>query len=451
MKDVVLIVDDDFQVGQVLEALLRAANIGAVVVSSGSAALSVLESGSRIDAVISDLQMPEMDGMQLLQRIVAGWPEIPVLMLTGFGTVPLAVEAMKAGAADFLLKPVQNSEVLYCVQKALTRSEKASAPESSASAGQPMVGASAAIAETQNLIRRAAGGMATVLLRGESGTGKEVAARAIHEGSARRAGPFVKVHCAALPEALLESELFGYVKGAFTGAAHRKPGRVELAAGGVLFLDEIGDVSLSVQVKLLRLLQDKEFEPLGSSTTYRADVRIVAATHRPLEQMIRRGEFREDLFYRLNVVSIRMPTLRERGEDIELLARHFGKVLAAANGKSELRFSDAALGRLRSFDWPGNVRQLQNLVERLIVLRDGATVGAEDIQRELDMDAALFAADPDSGPRRGLGRDQIVDALNRALGNRTLAAKLLGVSRRTLYNKLEEFQLHDVEPTSPAR
>lgn len=451
MKDVVLIVDDDFQVGQVLEALLRAANIGAVVVSSGSAALSVLESGSRIDAVISDLQMPEMDGMQLLQRIVAGWPEIPVLMLTGFGTVPLAVEAMKAGAADFLLKPVQNSEVLYCVQKALTRSEKASAPESSASAGQPMVGASAAIAETQNLIRRAAGGMATVLLRGESGTGKEVAARAIHEGSARRAGPFVKVHCAALPEALLESELFGYVKGAFTGAAHRKPGRVELAAGGVLFLDEIGDVSLSVQVKLLRLLQDKEFEPLGSSTTYKADVRIVAATHRPLEQMIRRGEFREDLFYRLNVVSIRMPMLRERGEDIELLARHFGKVLAAANGKPELRFSDAALGRLRSFDWPGNVRQLQNLVERLIVLRDGATVGPEDIQRELDMDAALFAADPESGPRRGLGRDQIVDALSRAQGNRTLAAKLLGVSRRTLYNKLDEFQLHDSEPVRSAR
>lgn len=451
MKDVVLIVDDDFQVGQVLEALLRAANIGAVVVSSGSAALSVLESGSRIDAVISDLQMPEMDGMQLLQKIVAGWPEIPVLMLTGFGTVPRAVEAMKAGAADFLLKPVQNSEVLYCVQKALTRSEKASAPESSAPAGQPMVGASAAIAETQNLIRRAAGGMATVLLRGESGTGKEVAARAIHEGSARRAGPFVKVHCAALPEALLESELFGYVKGAFTGAAHRKPGRVELAAGGVLFLDEIGDVSLSVQVKLLRLLQDKEFEPLGSSTTYKADVRIVAATHRPLEQMIRRGEFREDLFYRLNVVSIRMPTLRERGEDIELLARHFGKVLAAANGKPELRFSDAALGRLRSFDWPGNVRQLQNLVERLIVLRDGAMVGPEDIQRELDMDASLFAAEPESGPRRGLGRDQIVDALNRAQGNRTLAAKLLGVSRRTLYNKLDEFQLQDSEPVRSAQ
>jgi two-component system response regulator AtoC len=317
----VLVVDDDPALGKVVGALLAQDGIEARCVRSGAEALAALAERP-VDVVITDLRMPGMDGMTLLGKISAEHPGTPVIMFTAHGSVPLAVEAMKRGAAEFVLKPFAREELLFVVHKALATAAQAEArPLDTAPAAGRFTGASQAMRECQSLVTRAAAGTATVLLRGESGTGKEVAARAIHDQSPRRKGPFVRVHCAALPDALLESELFGYEKGAFTGAVQRKPGRVELSQGGTLFLDEIGDTTLSVQVKLLRLLQEKEYERLGGVETLKADVRFVAATHRDLEAMIKSGTFREDLFYRLSVVPIGLPPLRERPEDIDPLDR----------------------------------------------------------------------------------------------------------------------------------
>jgi two-component system response regulator AtoC len=446
----ILLVDDDPAVGKMLSMQMVQAGFLAEHATSGDAALKAL--GEKpFDVVITDLQMPGMSGLDLLERVTERWPEIPVVLLTAHGTVPTAVEAMRKGAADFMLKPWDLDELLFVVNKAMARTRNP-VPETTPSA---FVGSSGAMREVHDLIKRAAAGTATVLVRGESGTGKELAARAIHDQSPRRAGPFVKLHCAALPETLLESELFGYEKGAFTGAASRKPGRVELAQGGTLFLDEIGDITPAVQVKLLRVLQEKEFERLGGTQTLKADVRFVAATHRKLEDMVKEGQFREDLFYRLNVVPIWVPPLRQRPEDIAPLAEHFCKTLGGANGKPNVRLTPDAMELLRAEPWPGNVRQLQNFIERLVVLSDGEELGAGDVRRELERQAvpaevsmapaapAAPGADPQSldSKRKEAERAAIVSALQRAGDNRTLAARLLGVSRRTLYNKLEEHGL----------
>ena len=319
----VLVVDDDPAVGKVLTALLTQAGISCLVAVNAGAALNVMAS-QPVDAVITDLRMPGMDGVELLGRIVEQWPEVPVIMLTAHGTVGVAVEAMKKGAADFLMKPFDREEIVYTIQKHVTAARhRDRPPEAPRSGGGLFDSRSPAMRAVQDRIRRAALGSATVLLRGESGTGKELAARSVHEAGPHREGPFVKIHCAALPDNLVESELFGYEKGAFTGAASRKPGRVELAQGGTLFLDEIGDVSPVIQVKLLRLLQDREFERLGGTQSLKTDARFVAATHQPLEDLIERKAFREDLFYRLNVLPIVMPALRERPEDIAPLAARF--------------------------------------------------------------------------------------------------------------------------------
>src|SRR5262249_52347902 len=360
----VLVVDDDPAVGKVLGALLAQAGLESQHVADGQQALAAL-AVRPFEAVITDLRMPAMDGMQLLARISSGWPDIPVIMITAHGTIPLAVGAMKAGPVDFGLKPFDREEILFTVRKALaaTQSSAAAAPRSAAPTR--FVGDSEAMRQVQELIRRAASGSATVLIRGETGTGKELAARAIHELGPRRQGAFIKFQCVALPEGLLESELFGYEKGAFTGAASRKPGRVELAQGGTLFLDEIGDLTPMMQVKLLRLLQDREFERLGGTATQKADVRFITATHRDLEGLVQKGEFREDLFYRMNVVPIWIPPLRGREEDIEPLASHFCSVFAAANAKPGASLDASALQMLRAQPWPGNVRELQNFIERL--------------------------------------------------------------------------------------
>ena len=418
-----LVVDDDAAVATVLAALLHQDGMQAVCAGSAEEALRAL-AARHFDLVLSDVRMPGKSGMQLLAEIVA---DVPVVLLTAHGTVPLAVEAMKAGASDFVLKPFDRQEILYTVRKAL-----AGAPRTLPAAGG-LVGESPALREAQKLIARAAASEATVLLRGESGTGKEVAAHEIHAASRRKAGPFVKVHCAGLPEALLESELFGYEKGAFTGAVQRKPGRVELASGGTLFLDEIGEVTPAVQVKLLRLLQDKSYERLGGTQTLPADVRFVAATHRNLEELIKAGQFREDLYYRLNVVPIWMPPLRDRPGDLERLARHF----------SAKPLERSAVALLLAERWPGNVRQLQNFIERLNVFSDGAALSAEDVQRELQRQQPGPAAPAGmlDAHRKAGEREAVQDALTRAGGNRTLAARLLGVSRRTLYNKLAELGL----------
>ena len=456
----VLVVDDDRAVGMVLAALLTQAGYDAQHVSSGAEALAAL-SARRLDAIISDVRMPEMDGLELLAAVKKRTPDVPVILITAHGTIPLAVEAMKAGAAEFLLKPFDRDEVVYTVGKAIAGAEvKASLPPepedlASTSAG-PVVGRSAVMLEAMARLDKAAPTMATVLLRGESGTGKEVAAREVHRRSPRSAGPFVAVHCGALPDALLESELFGYERGAFTGAVARKPGRVEIANGGTLFLDEIGDVTLAVQVKLLRLLQEREFQRLGATSMEKADVRFVAATHRDLEAMVREGTFREDLFYRLNVVPITMPALRDRRDDIDALARRFMSELAERNGRPGLSLDASALSALTSASWPGNVRELSNFIERLVVFASGTTITLVDVERELAARGSLMQASPSREAttssegasldvrRADAERAAVRDALTRAQGNRTQAARLLGVSRRTLYNKIAELSIAEV-------
>jgi two-component system response regulator AtoC len=315
------------------------------------------------------------------------------------------------------------------------------------------VGDSAPMRAVLALVGRAAPSQATVLIGGETGTGKELVARRVHELSPRSGGPFVKVQCGALPEALLESELYGYEKGAFTGATARKPGRVELAQGGTLFLDEIGDISPATQVKLLRVLQDREYERLGGTETRRADVRFVAATHRDLAAMVARGEFREDLYYRLNVVRIVLPPLRERLEDLPVLARHFAGLACRANGLPAVSITDSALEELRRERWPGNIRQLQNLIERLVVLSDAEALTAADVRRELAEHPASEAPPAaEQAPREMSAIDlkgavskaekrQIEKALLKSKGNRDLAARLLGISLRTLYYKLRVYGL----------
>lgn len=448
-KRTILLVDDDPAVLRVLAMLLRQAGYEVEKALSAREALPLVEGGA-IDLVLTDLRMPGRDGMKFLGDIKARWPDIPVVMLTAHGNVEDAVAAMKLGATEFLQKPFEKEEILFVVEKVLARPDDR--PPEPPSMGEGFVGESDAMTEVFELINRAARSEATVLVRGETGTGKELVARAIHERSPRADGPFVKVHCAGLPETLLESELFGYEKGAFTGASSRKPGRIELAQGGTLFLDEIGDVTLATQVKLLRVLQDREFERVGGTSTLKADVRFVAATHRDLEQMLGEDTFREDLFYRLNVIPIWSPPLRERRDDIVRLARHFCERFAEANGR-DMELADSALIRLQSEAWPGNVRQLQNIIERLVVLSDGERLEAKDVERELRRTSRRLDSsrtdEPDGSQgnetetleerRRRAEEEAVRDALEKSGGNRSQAARLLGVSRRTFYNKLEEY------------
>ncbi len=449
----VLVVEDDEGLGLVLAGILTQAGFQAEHVLTAEAGLSVLER-EPFDAVLTDLRLPGLDGLGLLKRVQAMGVGVPVLMLTAHGSIGTAVEAMRSGASDFLQKPFDREEILYALEKALRGHERAAeaAPARPRADGGPL-GESASMKLCAKDMAKAARVIATVLLRGESGTGKEVAARWIHASSDRAARAFIPVHCGALPEALLESELFGYQKGAFTGAAQNKPGRVELAEGGTLFLDEIGDISPSIQVKLLRLLQEKEYQPLGAQKCRSANVRFIAATHRDLEAMVARGEFREDLYYRLNVLPIWLPPLRERGEDVSILARHFLGKLGRDQGRREQRFSEGALFALRAHGWPGNVRELENVVERLVVFSETELIDESDVQRELERlkprssmaperaDAATPASASLGAHRAVAEKAAIEDALQRCQGNRTQAARLLGVSRRTLYTRLSELGL----------
>ncbi len=422
--------------------------------------LVVRLSKTPFDAVIVDVDLADGGIEAVLPVVASEYPDLPTIALVGPGDVDRAVHAVRAGAVDYLPKPVEAEELRYVVAKALHSGDLAqdALPHSAlARPTTPMLGESAAMRELRGLLGRAARGDATVLVRGESGTGKELVARQLHELSSRRAAPFVKVHCAALPETLLESELFGYEKGAFTGAVARKPGRVELAEGGTLFLDEIGDISPATQVKLLRILQDRKYERLGGTNTLHADVRFVAATHRNLDVMVGEGAFRSDLFYRLNVVSRWVPPLRERPSDIDLLAMHFCRQFASRGQGRPASLDVGALEPFRRQAWPGNVRQLENFVERLVVLSDGPRITGADVERELARQAGTlgFAHTDRLGPKvnlkssvlelaeavRDAERRAIEKALQRASGNRNLAARLLGISRRTLYYKLQEHAL----------
>jgi two-component system, NtrC family, response regulator AtoC len=454
----ILIVDSDTAAGAVLGNMLETAGHVPLRAASVPEALRALDHDHH-DLVLADLQLQQRGGLELLEHVNQRWPELPVIMTAFEGTVADAVAAMRAGAWDFVLKPFKTEDVLYVVGKALTSVQARSArPPASARTRAPrLLGGSEPMQKLRDMIGRTASSNATVLVRGESGTGKGLVARSIHESSSRRDGPFAKIDCTSLPDALLESELFGYEKGAFTGAVTRKPGRVELAQGGTLFFDEIGDVSPAMQAKLLRLLQDKEFERLGGKQTLNIDVRFVCATHRDLETMVENGNFRQDLFYRLNVVQLWLAPLRARRNDIPELVRDFCERFAAACGKPSLPLSPEALRFVRSQRWPGNVRQLENFVERLVILSDGPTIGIEDVEREfaqrpkfvtqvtgapsersantLDSPQELLAA------VREAEKMAVITALERAGGNRSVAARVLGVSRSTLYYKLKELSI----------
>ena len=450
-----LVADDDPGLRESLERTLTREGYRVVLASDGRAALERVQAGG-VDLIVTDLRMPGLTGLELLRAAKAIMPDVDVILLTAFGTVEEAVKAMKDGAYNFLTKPFRREQLIKLVDKALERRDlieqnKALKKqlEDIRAKGQ-MIGSSPAYRRMLALVEQIADSSATILIQGESGAGKELVARTIHERSGRRAGPFVAVNCAALPETLLESELFGYEKGAFTGAAGRKEGRFELANGGTLFLDEVADLSLVTQPKILRVLQEGEFERLGGTRTIQVEVRIVAATNQDLADMVKEKRFREDLYYRLNVITVRVPPLRERHEDIRLLAQHYLRVYAAKNGRKLEGFSNEALERLESYAWPGNIRELENLIERMVLLARKDRIEAEDLPEEIagvkrpPRDAILGLV---GTPLAEIEQRLLDETLRITGGNKTQAAKLLGIDVRTVARKLERREDDQAEGT----
>src|SRR5947207_7892765 len=440
-----LIADDDPGLRESLERTLTREGYRVILASDGTAALERLQAGG-VDLVLTDLKMPGLSGIELLRAVKAIAADVDVILLTAFGTVEEAVKAMKEGAYDFLTKPFQRAQLLRLIRQALERrvliqqNRALQQRLDDLLAQGAVVGSSPAFRRMMTLVEQVADSSATVLIQGESGTGKELVASTIHARSARSRGPFIAVNCAALPETLLESELFGYEKGAFTGPAGRKEGRCELADGGTLFLDEVSDLSPVTQPKILRVLQEGEFERLGGTHTIQVDVRIVAATNQDLPEMVKEKRFREDLYYRLNVITIRVPPLRERHEDIRVLAQHFLRVYAAKNGRKLEGFSNEALERLESYAWPGNVRELENLIERTVLLSRKDRIDAEDLPEEVagvkrpPRDAILELV---GTPLAEIEQRLLDETLRITGGNKTQAAKLLGIDVRTVARKLE--------------
>jgi DNA-binding NtrC family response regulator len=452
MKHRVLVVEDEVKLLRVIELQLQSA--GYEVDKAGSAE-EALRLADRANLVLTDLKLPGMDGLEFLSLVRRQDAQVPVVVMTAFGTVEIAVEAMKAGATDFLPKPFSLDHLLTVIGKALEfralRDENRVLREELGRryAFDNVVGHSPAMQEIFATIMRVAPTRATVLLAGESGVGKDLIARAIHFHSPRRDRPFVKINCTAIPENLMESELFGFEKGAFTGANVSKPGRFETADTGTAFLDEIGDVPGSIQVKLLRVLQEREFERLGSNKTRQIDVRILAATNRDLRAALEEGTFREDLYYRLNVVPLNIPPLRERKEDIPFLAEHFVRKLAVETGSTADSISEGAIKRLIEYPWPGNVRELENVIERSLVLAAGKRLEAADIRLEANPRARESATDsflPDGMTLDEHERAIIREALRRADGNKSQAARLLGVTRNALRYRLSQMGMEDKTP-----
>jgi DNA-binding NtrC family response regulator len=445
-----LVIDDERNAADALGALLRDDGYEASVAYDGEAALRLLE-GQEPDLVLTDLRLPGMDGLELLGRIRQMHPATMVILMTAYGTVKNAVQAMKLGAEDYLNKPVDVEELELVVGRALEK--KSLLAEASVLRRRleqkyrfdNLVGESPPMLEVLKSVRQIAPSNASVLLLGESGTGKELFAQAIHENSPRKGRPFVKVACAALPETLLESELFGHEKGSFTGAISARAGRFELASGGTLFLDEIGDITPTVQVKLLRFLEEHEFERVGGNKTQRVDVRVVTATHRDLEARIREGLFRDDLFYRLNVIELHIPPLRDRRTDIPILAHHFLKRFAEANGKEIRGFRDEALGLLARHPWPGNVRELENAIERAVVLASEPLLGPAHfptlVARASEPAVATTEGVKVPGSRLAdIEREAIQRTLESVSGSTSRAARVLGISPRKIQYKLKEYE-----------
>ena len=447
MKKRILVVEDEEKLRRVIELQLLSAGFDVDKAASAEDGLKIVD---RADMVLTDLKLPTMDGLQFLGLIRRQNTQVPVVMMTAYGTVETAVEAMKAGATDFLLKPFSLDHLMQVVYKALEmRALRDENRQLKAELGRRyefdnIIGRSPAMQEIFDTIERVAPTRATVLLAGESGVGKDLVARAIHFHSPRRDRPLVKINCTAIPENLMESELFGYEKGAFTGANTSKPGKFGQADTGTVFLDEIGDVPGPIQVKLLRILQEREFERLGSNVTRHIDVRVIAATNQDLRAALEQGTFREDLYYRLNVVPLNIPSLRERKQDIPFLANHFVKKLAPDTGCRVESITDTAMEKLMGYHWPGNVRELENVIERSLVMCQGTQLDAADIKLE-----AAPRAKPQNETHflpEGMSLDAyeqelIREALRRADGNKSQAARLLGLTRNALRYRLTQMGL----------
>ena len=483
----IVLADDELNLRKVLGAILQRERYEVFEARDGEEALRLLDQHSGISALITDLRMPRLDGMGLLRKVVAEHPDVPVIMITAHGSVDSAVEAVKLGAFDYIEKPFEQTQIQEVVAKALKQHElDKRAPRSAqptASGGRyGLIGRSPVLEQVFAVIEKVADTPSTVLISGESGTGKELIARALHNNSSRKSGPFIKINCAAIPKTLMESELFGYEKGAFTGAVGSKPGRFELADLGTLFLDEIGEIPVEMQVKLLRVLQESEFERVGGIKTIKVDVRLVTATNRDLLKEVQVGAFREDLFYRLNVVPIHLPPLRERRGDIPLLVEYFIARFNERLKKQIAGVDEEALARLTAHPWPGNIRELENVLERTILFCEGPTIHASDLPPEMSgvapatvnapLPLAAAASIPNVTPPFGsamppgappaevrasslkelvrqetdrVERELIVRALEETGGNVTQAARKLKISRKSLQNKMKEFGLRDRE------
>ncbi|MHB9002967.1 MAG: sigma-54-dependent transcriptional regulator [Coriobacteriia bacterium] len=445
----VLIADDEKNMRWVLSQALEAEGFEAVQACDGKEALASIAE-QQPDIMILDHRMPAPDGMEVLRRVRSSGGEFPIIMLTAHGNVAQAVEAMKAGASEYLTKPFDLDELKLAIEKAMkyhdltTEVERLREEQNRDYDIEGIVAADDSMVSLLDQIHKVAPTSATVMIYGESGTGKELVARAVHALSPRGNGPFVSVSAGALPETLLESELFGYEKGAFTGAMTAKPGRFEMANGGTLFLDEVGDITLAVQVKLLRVLQERRFERLGGTRSIEVDVRVVAATNRDLQQLIADGEFREDLFYRLNVVPVYLPPLRERSGDIPLLVAHFLEKYKAGTK----RISQDALEALMTYQWPGNIRELENTIERVLILSQGDEITSADLPSEVRLgasstrpNAAALCLPADGCSLEEVELDLVRQALDRAGGNVPKAAKLLGLTTKTLEARMSRFGL----------
>jgi len=481
MADRVLVVDDEQNLRKVLAATLQREGYEVTVCSNGEEALLAMERDGA-DVIVTDLVMPRMDGLTLLRRTVVANPDVPVIVITAHGRIDKAVEAMKAGAFDFLAKPFDTADLKAIIAKACKQSDYNKGnvipepPEAEGVARRytEIVGRGALMQELQAIIGKVADAPSTVLIQGESGTGKELVATALHEQSWRRDKPFIKINCAAIPRELVEAELFGYEKGAFTGAVQSKPGRFELADGGTLFLDEIGEIPVEMQVKLLRSIQESEFERVGGLKTTKVDVRLIAATSRDLSKEIAAGRFREDLYYRLNVVPVHLPALRERREDIPLLVEHFRKKYNTRLKKNVERIEDDALAALVAYTWPGNIRELENVLERTILFAETPVIRPQDLPASLrrrpgstvtsiaggvgvegaPIPTPPTGLPPSPGPLKEIVKEQVQaierDLIARGLevtgNNVTRTAKLLKISRKSLQMKMKEFGLRGEEP-----
>ena len=452
----ILIVDDNETMRSGIALVIQRMGFEAKMAASGAEALSMLGESDTYDLVITDFRMDEMDGLQVLEAVRRLHADVDVVIITAHGTIDIAVQAMQKGAVDFITKPFPPEALQLKVKRVLSHradrqererlgQENQYLREEIADRYGEIIGQSEQVARVLAMVEKVGVTDSSVLIYGESGTGKELVARAIHNRSLRSGGPFVRVNCGALPRELVESELFGHEKGAFTGAVRQKKGKFELAAGGTIFLDEIGDIPLEVQVNLLRVLQEKEFDRIGGERTLSADVRVVAATNQPLKEMVQSGNFREDLFYRLEVIPIYLAPLRERKDDIPLLVDHFLKKKCRDMNLSLKRLSEGAIDSLTRYPWPGNVRELENIIERTVVLVDRDQIGSRDLSLS-GSETELGDTVEYSGSKLGLNeqldsleRDLICRAMKESKGVKTQAAELLGIKTSALYYKLEKY------------